>query len=91
MQELAGEPVHRFESSKAKTRLQPLEKVPQAGELNDLLWGQDSADQFSLRSSVDLVQMTCRCRLGHELPYAVVQSAIRNEVGTRVADGFVFE
>src|SRR5437762_9593031 len=67
-----------------------LEKIPQPGEFNDLLGGQNSADQFSLRSGVDLVQMTQRCGFGHELPYALVQRAIRNEVGTRVADALVF-
>jgi len=68
-----------------------LKKIPQPGEFNDLLGGQNSAEQFSLRNSVDLVQMTQRCGFGHELPYALVQSAIRNEVGTRVADALVFE
>jgi len=75
----------------APQRRGSLKKIPQPGEFNDLLGGQNSADQFSLRSGVDLVQMTQRCGFGHELPYALVQSAIRNEVGTRVADALVFE
>jgi hypothetical protein len=68
-----------------------LKKIPQPGEFSDLFWGQNRADQFSLRGSMDLVQMTQRCGFGHELPYAVVESAIRNEVGTRVADALILE
>jgi hypothetical protein len=68
-----------------------LKKIPQPGEFNDLLRGQNSADRFSLRNGVDLVQMTQGWGFGHELPYALVESAIRNEVGTRVADALVFE
>jgi hypothetical protein len=32
-----------------------------------------------------------RCGLGHELPYAVVKSAIKNGVGTPVADASIIE
>jgi hypothetical protein len=35
--------------------------------------------------------MTQRGGFGHELPYALVQSALRNEVGTRIADALAFE
>ena len=59
-----------------------LKKIPQPGEFNDLLGGQNSADQFSLRRGVDLVQMTQGCGFGHELPYAFVKGAIKHSVGT---------
>src|SRR6476659_8405000 len=66
-------------------------KIAEPREFNDLFGGQNCADRFSLWIGVDLVQMTYRCGLRHELPYALVQSAIRNEVATRVADAFVFD
>jgi len=35
---------------------------------------------------MDLVEMQLRHRLGRELPYAFLKSALRNEVGSGAAD-----
>ena len=63
-----------------------LKKIPQRGEFNDLLSRQNGGDQFTPRSGVDIVEMQLRHRLGRELPYAFVKSALRNEVGSGAAD-----
>jgi len=63
-----------------------LKKVPQLGYFDNLLSGQNGGDQFTLRSGVDLVQVVLRCRLGREFAYALVKSALHNEIGSGVAD-----
>ena len=78
----------------SQPRAMRLKKIPQSGEFNDLLRGQNSGDQFTLRSGVNLIQMTRRCRLGDELPDAFVKGARNNEVGTGapgVADAVIVE
>ena len=63
-----------------------LKKIPQRGEFNDLLSRQNGGDQFTPSSGVDIVEMQLRHRLGRELPYAFLESALRNEVGSGAAD-----
>ena len=63
-----------------------LKKIPQRGEFNDLLSRQNGGDQFTPSSGVDIVEMQLRHRLGRELPYAFLKSALRNEVGSGAAD-----
>ncbi len=58
-----------------------LKEIPQPGDFNDLLSRQKRADQFTLRSSVNLTQMPLNYTVGRELPYAFVKSALSNEVG----------
>ena len=62
-----------------------LKKIPQRGEFDDLLSRQNGGDQFTPRSGMDL-EMQLRHRLGRELPYAFLESALRNEVGSGAAD-----
>jgi len=68
-----------------------LKKVPQPGEFNDLLRRQDSGDQFTLWSGVNLVQMQLRHWLGRELPYALVKSALGNGVGSGQRASLIIE
>jgi hypothetical protein len=68
-----------------------LKKIPQRGEFDDLLSRQNGGDQFTPRSGMDLVEMQLRNRLGRELPYAFLKSALRNEVGSGAADTSIVE
>jgi hypothetical protein len=64
-----------------------LEKIAQPGEFNDLFNGQDGAHKVLLRSGVDFIQMMLGCRLGHELPYAFVKSAISYQIRSGAKSG----
>ncbi|SRR6266849_5081430 len=65
-----------------------LEKIPQPGELKDLLSRQNGGDHFTLRSGVNFIQTQLGHRLQRELPYAFVESALSNEVGHGATDRF---
>jgi hypothetical protein len=78
-------------SPSGASREKYLKKIPQPGEFNDLPSRQNSGDQFTLRSGVNLIQMQLRYRLRRELPYAFVKSALSNEVGSGATDRFITE
>src|SRR5580700_4596867 len=62
-------------------------KIPQPRDFNDMFRRQDRANQIRLRSSVDFIQMMLRFGLRHELPDALVESAVNDQVRTCAEGG----
>jgi hypothetical protein len=75
--------------SPAAIRRRAPKESPLAGRINDLLNRQNTGDQFTLRSSVDLVQVQLRHRLQGELPYAIVKRTLSGQVGNGAARRFI--
>ena len=63
------------------------EKIPEPRQLNDVIPGQNRANQIRLRRGVNFIQMTLRFRLQHKLLDAPVESAVDDLVGTRTERG----
>jgi hypothetical protein len=71
-----------------------LEKIPQPGDFNDVLRGQDRAHQIGLWRGVSLVEVTLVGRLCQELANALVERAVNDQIGPRAkrsADALVIE
>jgi len=57
-----------------------LKKFSQTPKFNNVFGGHDSAHKVSLRGGVDLIEVMLRCGLGHELPDALIQCIVGNEI-----------
>jgi hypothetical protein len=57
-----------------------LQEITQPRDLDNAFVGQHGCDYLSLRSGMYLIQAALTRRLGHELPDAVVQRAIDDQI-----------
>jgi hypothetical protein len=59
----------------------PSQEIPQPSQFDDVLCREDGADQVELRCGMNFVQVVLAHRLCHELPHALIQGPLRDEVG----------